>query len=226
MALIHAARLDPSKAELVARLLATSAWGPAEPDPDAVTLVGAYRFDDPSGEVGIEAHLATVGDDATVWHVPLTYRAARLDAAADQLVGEMEHSVLGTRYVYDAVGDPAFLTMATAAALTGVGQSAELRQDERGHWVTRAASVRLVGGGWTGDWVEVGAYSGPQVLGDSTALRSGEWELRVERRLRPAQRPDRAYDLTGTWAGQDQPAVLARVTRLAAPLDAETGYEP
>lgn len=225
MALIHTARLDPPKSDLVGRLLAAAPWAPSDLDPAAVTLVGAYRLDDPSGEVGIEGHLATAGEGGVVWHVPLTYRAAPLAGAEEHLVGEMEHGVLGTRYVYDAVGDPTYLSVATAAALTGLGQSAELRQDEHGHWVTRAASVRLAGGGWGRDWVGVGAYSGPQQLGDSTTLRSADRELRVERRPRPTQRPDRAYDLTATWSGQNQPALLARVTRTATPVDAETGYE-
>jgi hypothetical protein len=35
--------------------------------------VGAYRFDDPVGEVGIETHLVRAGE--RLLHVPLTYRA-------------------------------------------------------------------------------------------------------------------------------------------------------
>lgn len=232
MALLHAAQLSPSKAEVVGRLLAAAPWTPSDLDPSTVTLVGAYRLDDPAGEVGIEGHLATVGADPTVWHVPLTYRAVPLDGAEDHLVAEMDHTVLGTRYTYDAVGDPAYLAAATALALTGVGQAVEMRQDEHGRWQARPASVRLAGGPRPGDaglaageWVEVGAYSGPDVQGTSTTLRSGAWELRVERRPQPTQQPSRAYDLTGAWAGQEDPTLLVRVTDLATPVPPETGFE-
>ena len=45
--------------------------------------------------------------DGTLWQVPLTYRAAPLPGARP--AGEMEHSVLGRRYVYDATTDPVFV---------------------------------------------------------------------------------------------------------------------
>ncbi len=100
MAMLHQATLTPTKAELIA------AWLPGQPwfagDAGAVRLVGAYRFDDPAGEVGIESHLVEVG--GRTFHVPLTYRGAPLDGAEAFLVGTMEHSVLGRRWVYDAWG--------------------------------------------------------------------------------------------------------------------------
>jgi Maltokinase N-terminal cap domain len=66
---------------------------------------GAYRFDDPAGEVGIEAILLQAAD-GSVLHAPLTYRRAPLDGAQDYLIGTTEHSVLGRRWVYDGCGDP------------------------------------------------------------------------------------------------------------------------
>ncbi len=65
--------------------------------------------------------------------------------------------------------------------------------------------------------MEVGAYSGPDVRGAGATMRSSAWELRLERRPQPAQQPPGAFDLTGTWAGQDEGALLARVTGPGAP---------
>lgn len=39
-----------------------------------LTVLGAYPFDDPDGEVAIETHLLAAG--TTVLQVPVTYRAA------------------------------------------------------------------------------------------------------------------------------------------------------
>jgi hypothetical protein len=104
VAIIHRATLVPSKAELVAAWLPGRPWfdGPAA----SVRPVAAYRFDDPAGEVGIESHLLDV--DGRLVHVPLTYRGAPLPGAEEWLVGTMEHSVLGTRWVYDGPGDPVY----------------------------------------------------------------------------------------------------------------------
>ncbi|MPM86102.1 Sensor histidine kinase RcsC [bioreactor metagenome] len=59
------------------------------------------------GEVGIETIL--VSSRGVTYQVPLTYRGEPLGEAQDSLIGTIEHSVLGTRYVYDAVGDPVFV---------------------------------------------------------------------------------------------------------------------
>jgi hypothetical protein len=64
--------------------------------------VGFFRFEDPAGEVGIETHLVASG--SVVHQVPMTYRGAPLDGAA--LIATAEHSVLGTRWIYDAETDP------------------------------------------------------------------------------------------------------------------------
>ena len=44
-----------------------------------------------------------------VYQVPLTYRSEPLDGAEEFLVGEMEHSILGHRWCYDATGDPVYV---------------------------------------------------------------------------------------------------------------------
>jgi hypothetical protein len=104
-AIIHDATLTPTKLELLATWLPEQPWF----DGDATDLerVAAYRFVDPDGEVGIETILLRSG--GVTYQVPLTYRAEPLAEAAPHLIGTMEHSALGTRYTYDAVGDPVYV---------------------------------------------------------------------------------------------------------------------
>ncbi|GAA1868912.1 maltokinase N-terminal cap-like domain-containing protein [Myceligenerans crystallogenes] len=100
MAIVHRATLTPTKPELLA------AWLGSRPDTGSgeTEILGSYRFDDPDGEVGVEAIIARRGD--RVLQVPLTYRGAPLDGADDALVGTMEHSALGSRWAYLASADP------------------------------------------------------------------------------------------------------------------------
>lgn len=100
MAIIHRATLTPTKLELVVPWLDRQPWG----GDGAAELVGSYRFDDPEGQVGVEALLVRRG--SALLHVPLTYRAAPLGGADAHLVGTLHHSVLGERWVYSAAGDP------------------------------------------------------------------------------------------------------------------------
>jgi maltokinase-like protein len=71
----------------------------------SLALVGAYRLEDPDGEVGMEAHLLSDGD--AVYQLPMTYRGAPLADAPDAaLIATAEHSELGARWIYDAPADP------------------------------------------------------------------------------------------------------------------------
>jgi hypothetical protein len=117
MGIFHRAVIVPTKEEVLAQWLPTQAWGaPAE----QMQVIGSYRLDDPNGRVGMEVFLVTAGD--AVLQVPLTYRDEPLDGAEAALLVEMEHSVLGTRWVYDGLADPLFLTVLAAAAMTGQGE--------------------------------------------------------------------------------------------------------
>ena len=102
---IHDATLTPTKLELLAGWLPSQDWfhGSA----DDLTRVASYRFVDPDGEVGIETILVKSGGET--YQVPLTYRSEPLAESEHDLIGTLEHSVLGTRYVYDAVGDPVYM---------------------------------------------------------------------------------------------------------------------
>ena len=100
------ATLIPSKLELLAAWLPKQGWFKGT-DASDVERIAGFRFVDPYGEVGIETLLVRSGGQ--VYQVPLTYRDAPIDGAGDFLVGEMEHSLLGHRWVYDGTGDPVYV---------------------------------------------------------------------------------------------------------------------
>ena len=102
MAIVYPqADLTPSKKELMDAWLPTRSWFDGNPDRKPV---GAFRFDDPEGEVGLEGFLLG-GIGLPTYFLPLTYRGAELAGADDHLVGTTEHSELGTRWVYDGCAD-------------------------------------------------------------------------------------------------------------------------
>ena len=187
MAIIYRATISPTKLEIIGRWLPTQPWysGPAEPAP---TALGAYRFDDPDGEVGIETHLVRV-DDGPVLQVPLTYRAAALAGAENALLGTMEHSVLGQRWVYDACSDPVYVA-ALSAVIRGETTQAEEIVEVDGRTERREPTAVVAAGGG-----KVSSGGG----------------LRVCRVVDTEVRAGDAPCLVGTWEGQVEPAVLATV---------------
>jgi hypothetical protein len=68
--------------------------------------IGFFRFEDPGGQVGIETHLVSDGTD--IYQIPMTYRGAPIPLADAEpgLIATAEHSVLGTRWIYDGTIDP------------------------------------------------------------------------------------------------------------------------
>ena len=209
MGILHAATLSPTKAEVLAAWVPTQPWSPAEGAD--LELVGAYRFDDPDGRVGMEAHL--VRSAGVLLHVPLTYRDAPLEDAEDHLVSRMQHSVLGERWVYDGVADPVLTRLLAAATLTGAGQAVGLVEID-GRWVVVPIPVQLHGGGWSQERVAVDGFSVQQDDAEGAVLRNDRFALRVARRPAAGARPP--IGLTATWPGQDEPVVLAEVQDLAA----------
>jgi maltokinase len=108
---IHSdATLTPSKLELLPDWMARQRWYAAKGRRPRLRKLWSWRLDDPAGEVGIETLL--VVDESTrepvVYQVPLTYRGAPIPGGEGALVGTMEHSVLGPRWVYDGPRDPVY----------------------------------------------------------------------------------------------------------------------
>ena len=209
MALFHRAVITPTKEALIADWAPRQQWGP--PDGRSMQIIGSYRFDDPDGRVGMEIFLAQA--DGTVLQVPLTYRDAPLVGADDALIGEMEHSVLGTRWVYDGLRDPRLIVMLAAVSLTGQGEALGMAvYDQR--WYIAPTNVRIEGGGWTLERVPVDGFDVLSDDGDPVVLRNDRFELAVFRRPRAAPRP--AIGLTATWDGQADPIVLTEIKELTA----------
>jgi hypothetical protein len=205
MAVLHSATITPTKAELISTWAPTRSWGP--PDGDPIEVIGAYRFDDPDGRVGMESHLVTAGD--TLFHVPLTYRDAPLDGAEAALIGEMEHSALGTRWVYDGLGDPLLVSMLAGVAMTGQGEALGMVLYD-GRWLIVPTNVRIQGGGWTQQRVPVDGFEPESETATAAVLRNDRFQLTVFRRPAPGPRPP--IGLTATWDGQPDPVVLAEVS--------------
>lgn len=80
-------------------------------DVPPLETIGAFRLEDPAGQVGMETQLVT--DGAAIYQIPMTYRDAPLagDPPDDdpRLIATAEHSVLGTRWIYDAEADPVWI---------------------------------------------------------------------------------------------------------------------
>lgn len=174
------ATLVPTKLELLAGWLPSQAW--FQGDPADVSSVGTFRFADPDGDVGVETILVRSAGDT--YHVPLTYRGAALEDAESSLVGMMEHSVLGPRWVYDATGDPVYLVELTRVIREGDTQAVVQGQDGE----VLPVSVRAEG-------------SGVDAVADTSGL------VRIVRRLGDPQfSTERARGLlTLSWTLDDQP---------------------
>lgn len=199
MALLHRATIVPTKSELVAAWLPRRSWAPLGPIVDGVS----YRLDDPAGEVGMEAFLLTDSDGVTV-HVPLTYRGQPRAGAEHHLLGTMEHSVLGTRWVYDGCADPVWAATLATTIATGGTQAEEL-VDVGGRLEPRAPTMHVRGSG-TGSAAP--STAGPWQVGDDdtvTTIAGEAVDLIVVRRVgAPVSHP---LTLTASWAGHE--AVVA-----------------
>lgn len=107
MSVVFDTTMEPTKHELLAGWMPRQSWFEGELPP-VLSTVGGFRLDDPAGEVGMEMILAfdVSPVDPVLYHVPLSYRGAELEGAEAFLLGTSEHGVLGTRWIYDAAGDP------------------------------------------------------------------------------------------------------------------------
>ncbi len=209
MALFHLATLTPTKAELIAAWAPTQPWGPPADVP--VEVIGAFRFDDPDGKVGMEIHLASAG--GTLLQIPLTYRDEPVDGAEDALITEMHHSVLGPRWVYDGLRDPRLVVMLAAVTMTGQGEALGMAvYDDR--WYIAPSNVRIRGGGWTQERVAVDRFELESDDSTSVLLRNDRFDLTVYRH--PAAGTPPPIALIATWDGLENPVVLAEVRERSA----------
>ncbi len=203
MAVHHSATITPTKLELL------QAWVPHQPwldgaDASTLTQLGAYRFDDPDGEVGVETHLLGTAD-ARVLQVPLTYRGQPREGAEASLVTTMTHTTLGDRWVYDGCHDPVYRAALARTVLTG-GRQADLFLATADGLVPQPITAQVRGSGSLPD----AALSGWQV---AAVTHAGPltW-MRGSGTLTLLRTPGSVVDgltLTGTWSGQASPLLLA-----------------
>src|SRR5207237_9429983 len=110
--------------------------------------------------------------DGSVVHVPLTYRGAPLAQAEEFLVGTTEHSVLGTRWVYDGCGDPVWATALATTVLTGGTQVEELVEVD-GQLEPRTPTATVFGSGAPGTPVDQIDAVSCRDEGLTTVVRAG-----------------------------------------------------
>lgn len=215
MAVIYQAQIRPTKLELI------GSWLPAQPwfegrGTDGLASLGAYRFDDPSGEVGVETLLLEVAEE--VVQVPMTYRGSALAGADAWLMGTMEHSMLGPRWVYDACADPVYASALAAVILAGGSQAKEWVEGDDGA-SRRTPSVVVTGSGSAGAQVAaVGDADDLTVstVGTVSTVTAPAWVLTVARVVNVTGKEGAAVEaeLVGSWSAQPQPVRLASARRL------------
>ena len=215
MAVLHRADLLPTKLELLAAWLPSRRWYQGQAGAE-LRRVATYRFDDPAGAVGIETILVQAGAGG-VHQIPLTYRDAPLDGGDRWLVGTMDHSVLGQRWVYDACGDRVYAEAMAGAIFAGAGQADEFFEVD-GRLERREPTMTIASTG--GQDTQVGVDGVVGVVGsfhrvvddDPTLIVTEAVELAVVRRLGGGI-PLAGAMLTGTWSGQASPVPLAYAAR-------------
>jgi maltokinase len=195
MAEIHDATITPTKLELVEPWMARQRWYAAKGRVPRLRRLWSWRLDDPAGEVGIETLLVVDegGSEPVVYQVPLTYRGAPLEGGQHALVGTMEHSVLGTRWVYDGPHDPVYAAQLLALVLGEAAPQAGGLSDTPEPAVVGArhrswqSVTRL-----TGSRVLSGEQSNTSVIFDSTDETGQPKPLicKVFRTLQTGENPD------------------------------------
>lgn len=179
--------------ELLRAWLPGQRWFPAKNQPEQsagsagvrLRRVGGFKLAPPSGMTGdlpgLEVHLVAVDSAGRtdVLQIPLSYRSEQLPGAEGSLLGSAEHSELGTRWVYDAIHDPAFIAAwldflavqgATAEGSASAYSSAEFRA---AYDVGRMARIRPISSEQSNSSVMVRGHGFPVILKFFRVLNQG-----------------------------------------------------
>lgn len=177
MPVIHrGATLTPHFRDFLPAWVARQVWYRGTGVP-SLRPVGSYRLEDSAGQVGIETRL--VADGPVLYQIPMTYRGAPRDGAADaDLIATAEHSVLGTRWIYDGTTDPVWA--AEVLNLVREEASAE-RSTGPGVGTTEASGRRLADAELTADTVVVELKrvlgpGGPAIEAGAAGVLMGSWQ--------------------------------------------------
>ena len=231
MAELHqGAHLTPTKPELVQAWMSAQRWYAAKGTSPVVRRLASWRLGDPAGEVGVE--VLVVADDSgpspVVYQVPLTYRGAPVPELEHALVGVMEHSELGRRWVYDAPHDPVYAAQLLELVQGRVRAESSAESDafddtvvgQPGRAWTRAVSVR-------GSKVLSGEQSNTSVILDCVDASGDPVPVivKVFRMLSAGENPDVVLQSALVEAGSRRvPAVVGSVAGQWPEPDAEGGH--
>lgn len=207
MAILHRAQLNPSKLQLLNPWLVQQEW--AQPTTAEWERVATYRFDDPDGEVGVETFILRAGSGPEL-HVPVTYRGAPLHRADEHLIGTMDHSVLGTRWMYDAAGDPVYAQTLASTILSG-GTEVEQYTETDGKRETIPGTAHVTGSGNTPGTVPLPTRLSTSTTDGVTTITADSHTLVVLRRVGNRLPDSIDHTLHGTWASRTEPTPLAGV---------------
>lgn len=173
MAIIHKATLSPSKLELIADYLPKQPWFIRRANrswwaPTALTIPPVKSESKPTSSQPATAST----------RFPSATAATSLAGANDWLIGTMDHSVLGKRWVYDACADPVYIKALATAILTG---QKEAEQFVDGESQPRPSTVSVQGTGMLDGGLPALSASAPVSGSGVTIIDAGSLRLKVNR---------------------------------------------
>jgi len=226
MAIVHkGASLVPSKLELITGWMPDQRWYAGKGRLPRLERVGGFRFEDPEGQVGVEVVLVAdlAASPVVVYQVPLTYRGVPLEGAEHALIGTMDHSVLGPRWVYDGPHDPVYVAGLVDTILTG-GQSDEAQASHGSNALAVGRPTGLTTGTVTSSRVLTGEQSNTSIICRMAAPDGGPAEpliVKVFRIVQDGENPDVVVQSALTRAGS--PRVPAAFGHLSGAWDEPSG---
>lgn len=231
MAELHkGASITPTKLELLEAWMGSQRWYAAKGTAPVLRRLASWRLGDPVGEVGIEVMIVEddSGESPVAYQVPLTYRSAPLPSIDHALVGVTEHSVLGTRWVYDAPHDPVYaagLLQLVQGRVRAESSAVSAQFDDTvvaepaSSWPhpVRAASSRVLSGEQSNTSI---IYDATDEDGSPTPVI-----IKVFRMLADGENPDVVLQSALVRAGSDRvPGVLGSIAGEWSTGDARTAY--
>ena len=124
----------------------------------------------------------------------------------------MEHSFLGTRWIYDAAVDPVYASALAATILTGQPQADQYFEVD-GTMEIIPESVHLQSTGNPNARVPVIGSTVPDTTGEVTTIQTENLEMSVRRSLNLVGSPPELTNRTATWDQQTAPVQLASLIR-------------
>lgn len=229
MAIVHkGASIVPTKIELLTAWLPHQRWYAGKGHVPQLERLGGFRFEDPDGQVGVEVLLVVdrAASPAVIYQVPLTYRGAPLAGAEHALVGTMEHSVLGRRWVYDAPHDPVYVGELITTILAGL-PSDEAQASLGSNALAVGFPTGLASGSVVSSRVLTGEQSNTSIICRMVAPDGRPAEpliVKVFRTVQDGDNPDVVVQSALTQAGSDR--VPLAYGHLAGAWDAPSGSGP